>query len=238
MHASELLRRVSADGELTADTLTIEKVKLAKAHANLAIHSLHLDIRDAQAQWAGGNVRGSMQALFSPLPKYEVSAEIENVNMAQFPWPPRWGDRWSGVASGAIHLTTAGVGREELLKQLAGAGDIKLAKVEFRGWDVEQSTESGGLSAGASRWTSGEGTFQLSGQKVSLDGFRLDGAHQRTQLSGTISFGMDGNLTFAPKPRVVPGTRTISQARELRLSGQLENPAVAVLPAGAEQARP
>lgn len=237
-HASELLRRVSAEGELTADTLTIEKIKLAKAHANLAVHALRLEVRDAQAQWAGGTIRGGMRALFSPFPKYEIDAEIGNVNMAQLPWPPRWGDRWSGVASGTIHLTTAGVGREELLKQLAGAGDVKLTKIEFRGWDVEQSTESGGLSAGASHWTSGEGTFQLSGQKVSLGGFRLDGVHQRTQLSGTISFGMDGNLTFAPRPRVVSGTRTISQARELRLSGQLENPAAAVLPAGAEQARP
>jgi len=49
---------------------------------------------------------------------------------------------------------------------------------------------------------------------------------------------MDGNLTFAPGPRAIPGSRTLAQARELRLSGHLENPAVAVLPVGAEQARP
>ena len=71
-HASELLRRVSAEGELTTDTLTIEKIKLAKAHAKLALHDLHLEVRDADAQWAGGTIRGGMQALFSPLPKYEL----------------------------------------------------------------------------------------------------------------------------------------------------------------------
>ncbi len=237
-HASELLRRVSAEGELTVDTLTIEKIKLTKAHAELAIHDLHLDVQDAEGQWAGGTVRGGMQALFSPLPKYELSAEIENVDMAQFPWPPRWAERWSGFASGKIHLSTAGVGREELLKELAGGGEATLSKLEFRGWDVELSAESGGPSKGSSHWTSGEGKFQLSEQTVRLGGFRLDGPHQRTQLAGTISFGMDGNLTFSPRPRVVAGMHASSQARELRVSGQLENPEVAVLPAGGEQTRP
>lgn len=236
--ASELLRRVSAEGELTTDLLTIEKLKLAKVRASLALHALHLDVRDADAQWAGGVVRGGMQALFSPQPKYEWKAQIENVNLAQLPWSPRWGQRWSGLASGHIHLSTKGVGREDLLRQLAGAGDVKLSKIEFRGWDVEESAQSGGPSAGASRWTSGEGEFQLSDQQVHLDGFRLDAPHQRTALAGTISFGMDGNLVFTPKPRMLPGTRSIAQARELRVSGQLENPAVAVSPVSINQARP
>jgi hypothetical protein len=237
-HASELLRRVSAEGELTADTFTAEKIKLTKAQAKLSLHALHLDVKDAEAQWAGGTVRGEMQAVFAPKPQYELEAELENVNMAQLPWPSRWAERWSGLASGKVHLTTVGVGKEELLRQLAGGGDLKLAKIEFRGWDVELSTQSGGPSGASSRWTSGEGSFQLIDQAVNLDGFRLDAGRQRTQLSGTISFGMDGNLTFTPKPRAIPGTRTLAQARELRLSGQLDNPTVAVLPVGAAQARP
>jgi AsmA family len=235
--ASELLRRVSAEGELTADTLTIEKIKLTKARANLVIHSLSLDVSDAEAQWAGGTVHGGMRAVFSPHPKYEVSAEVDNVNMAQFPWTPRWAERWSGLASGTIHLSTAGVGKDELLKQVTGVGNVRLSKIEFRGWDVEQSTESGGPFAGASHWTSGEGEFQLAEQKVSLDGFRLDATHQRTELSGTISFGMDGDLIFAPRGRAASGTQ-ISQVRTLHVSGQLEKPDVAVLPLGPEQARP
>ena len=236
--ASELLRRVSAEGELAADTLTIEKIKLAKAHGKLALHALHLEVRSADAQWAGGTVHGEMQALFSPLPKYEMSAEMEGVNLAQLPWPPRWAERWSGLASGKFHLTTAGVGREELLKQLTGSGDVKLSKIEFRGWDVELSAESGGPSTGASRWTSGEGEFQLGEQRLRLDGLRLDAPHERTQLSGSISFGMDGNLTFTPRPRLPSGTHTLSQAREVRVSGPLEDPSVAVRPAAVEETHP
>jgi AsmA family/AsmA-like C-terminal region len=236
--ASGLMRRVSAEGELTTDSLTIEKIRLVKVRASLALHALHLDVRDAEAQWAGGVVHGGMQAVFSPLPKYEMTAEIESVNLAQLPWSPRWGERWSGLASGKIRLSTNGVGREDLLKQLAGGGEVKLNKVEFRGWDIEESAQSGGPSTGASRWTSGEGEFQLSDRQVHLDGFRLDTPHQSTELVGTISFGMDGNLVFTPKPRVLPGAHLAAQARELRVSGQLENPAVAVSPVQTNQARP
>lgn len=237
-HASELLRRVFAEGDLSADVLTVEKIKLAKAHAKIVLRDLRLDVRDAEAQWAGGNVEGTLRASFSPLPKYDLNAQIQNINMAQFPWPARWAQRWSGEASGAIHLTTSGVGKDALLKQLAGRGDLRLSKVEFRGWDVQLSTESGGPSAGASRWTSGEGAFVLSDQKVKLDGFRLDGMHQRTELAGTISFGMDGNLTFTPSSRGATGGRSMFQARALHVSGQLENPDVAVQPAKEEETRP
>jgi hypothetical protein len=235
--ASELLRRVSAEGELTTDSFTIEKIKLTKAHATVSLNSLHLDVRDAVAQWAGGTVHAGMQARFAPLPKYEVDADLDKVNLAQLPWSPRWGERWSGIGSGTLHLTTSGVGREELLKELVGLGSVRLNKVEFRGWDVELSAESGGPSAGASRWTSGEGQFQLKEQHVHLDDFRLDAPHRRTDLTGTISFGMDGNLTFTPDPRLTSSARA-PLGRELRVSGQLENPEVTVFPVGSEPARP
>jgi hypothetical protein len=236
--ASELLRRVSAEGELTVDTLTVEKIKLAKARAKLALHALQLEIQDAEAQWAGGSVRGGMQALFSPVPKYEVTAEVERVDLAQLPWPPHWADRWSGIAAGKIHLTTSGVGREELLKQLAGGGEVKLKKIEFRGWDVESSVEAGTPRTGASRWTSGEGEFEVGEQKLRFDAIRLEAPRARSRMAGTIGFDMESNLTFAPGARDKRGRETTHAARELRVSGPLENPTVVVQPASAAGKRP
>ncbi len=236
--ASELLRRVSAEGELTADTMTIEKIKLANAHAELALRALHLEVRDAGAQWAGGSVRGGIKALFSPLPKYEVTAAVERVNLAELPWPPRWAERWSGMASGKIHLTTSGVGREELLKQLAGGGEVKLNKIGFRGWDVESSAESGTPRTGASRWTSGEGEFEVGERGVRFNAIQMEAPHAETQLAGTISFGMDGNLTFKTGIQEKRGRKTIPAVRELRVSGPLENPTAVVQPVSAASARP
>ena len=231
--ASELLRRVSAEGELTADALSVEKIKLTKAQANLAFHDLQLRVTNAEAQWAGGSVRGEVTAKFSPVPHYDVTAEIDRASLAQLPWPPRWAERWSGTASGTIQVSTGGVGRAELLRQLAGQGAVKLSKVELRGWDVRASAESGVARAGTSRWTSGEGKFEIGEQEVRFEGIRLQGPQARTELSGTLGFDMSGNVTFQPgsegkHPKMAQASRGFS------LSGPLETPKAAVQPISEE----
>jgi len=228
--ASELLRRVSAEGELDADALSIEKIKLSKAHATLSLHALRLEVRDGEAQWAGGTARGGLQAVFSPQPKYEVDAEVERVNLALLPWPAKWAERWSGLASGTVHLTTGGVGREELLKQLAGGGQLSLSQVELRGWDVESSAESGTLRGGSSRWTSGQGEFEVGEQALRFTAIRLEAPHARTQLAGSIGFNMDGSLTFTPGSADKRGKKAVAAVRELRVTGPFETPTAVVQP--------
>src|SRR5882757_5966953 len=60
---SAILRRIRADGDLRIEELTIEKLKLRqfRAHGNLA--ALKLALRNAQAQWSGGEVKGSVDAV-------------------------------------------------------------------------------------------------------------------------------------------------------------------------------
>jgi hypothetical protein len=236
--ASELLRRVSAEGDLSVDAVSVEKIKLAKAHAALAFHDLQMEVRNAEAQWAGGNVQGQIVAEFTPVPHYEVTAEVDRANLAQLPWPPRWAERWGGTCSGTIQLTTSGVGREELLKQLAGEGEVRLSKIELRGWDVRASTESGIARSGTSRWTTGEGKFEIGEREVRFDAIQLDGPQTRTQLSGTLGFDMSGEVTFRPGAETQRGTRVTQASRGLSLSGPLETPKVAVEPVSEETSRP
>jgi hypothetical protein len=236
--ASELLRQVSAEGELTVDTLVVEKMKLANVRAGITLRNLQLQVRNAQAQWAGGTVRGGMQAKFAPLPAYDVTAEIQGVSLAELPWPPRWAERWGGTASGKLHLTTGGVGREELLKQLAGDGEIKLGKIELHGWDVTSSAESGTLRAGVTRWTSGQGRFEVSGQALRFNDLQLEAPRQRTQVTGKIAFGMEGDLAFRPVIADKRGAKALLAARELNLSGPLDTPKVVVQPVAAVETRP
>ncbi|HXX99915.1 MAG TPA: hypothetical protein VEI54_03275, partial [Candidatus Limnocylindrales bacterium] len=206
------------------------KIKLANVRATLSLRDLHLLIREADADWAGGKVKGGVDAAFSPLPKYEMTGEVERVNLAQLPWTPRWAERWSGTASGKIRLTTSGVGREDLLKQLAGLGELKLNKVELRGWDVESSTESGSVRPGVSRWTSGQGEFEVGEREFRFDAIRLDVSHRNTQLAGAIGFDMSGNLTFRPLAPDQRSAKKVPTAHEFQLSGTLEAPKAVVQP--------
>ncbi len=221
---SELLRRISAEGELSADAVTVEKIKLSHAHAELRLQNLHLDVREAEAQWAGGMVSGKLQADFSSAPKYEVAAQMERVNLAELPWIPGWAERWNGLASGSVQLTTAGVGRDELLKQLAGHGEIQAKKVEFRGWDVASSLESGTAKAGISRWESGGGDFQVKDRGVIFDAIKLEGPLARVQAAGSLGFGKEVEMTFRGVTGVSRGAARGAEARVLHVSGPAETP--------------
>jgi uncharacterized protein involved in outer membrane biogenesis len=236
--ASELVRRVNAEGELEVGQLTIEKLKLERVRAKGSLHNLELDVQDASAQWAGGSVRASIAANFLPRPAYNISAELEDVNLSQLPGTGRITERLTGIAAGTLHLKTEGVGREELLGKLEGRGNFNLTKVELRGWDVNASVADGAARTGVSRWAAGTGSFRLKDHSIFLDDVKLDGGNQLTLVNGTLSFGQNADLAVETastqknnglKPNA-PGT-----ARVLKISGPLDGPKVSVEKPGARQ---
>ena len=230
---SELLRRISAEGELSADSVTIEKVKLGKAKAKLAFHDLHLEVSETEAQWAGGTAHGGLTAVFSASPKYEIGAEFEGVNLAQVPWAAHWTERWAGTAKGTLQLTTKGVGREELLQELAGSGEIKLKGVEFRGWDVAGSMEAGTPRAGVSKWMSGEGEFEVKDRAVNFEGIRLEGAKGEMELAGTLSFGQEAKITIGAGDLRERNANGSAAGRNFEISGPVDAPRIRIEPAAA-----
>ena len=225
--ASELVRRVNAEGELRIDQFTMEKLTLQQLRAVGSLHDLHLDVRDAQAQWAGGTARARINAKFLPRPVYDVSADLDRINLAQLP-APQITQRFSGVVSGALHLTTHGVGRDELLQNLAGRGDCRMRSVEFRGWDISASVADGEPHIGESSWPVGHAAFALRDRKILLSGMRLEGGREVTIVKGSVSFGQDADLmieTDGPSRR----EPSLPQAGHiLRISGPLDLPRISV----------
>jgi hypothetical protein len=226
--ASELVRRVNAEGELRIEEFTMEKLVLQKVSVLGSLHDLRLEIRDATAQWAGGNVRARVNAKFLPRPAYEVAAEVDRVDLAKLPELPRVTERFAGTASGALHLTTQGVGREELLQHLAGRGDIHVRNVEFRGWDVSASVANGEPRTGQSRWAVGEGAFALRDRGIVLAGLRLESGRELTFVKGTVSFGRDADLTIQTSSDGRRESRAAETSHVLKISGPLDVPRVSV----------
>jgi hypothetical protein len=236
--ASELVRRVNAEGELDVGQLTIEKLKLDHVHAKSSLHDLHLEVQDASAEWAGGKVHATVDARFLPRPTYDVTAQVERVNLAQLPGTGRVAERLAGVATGTLRVTTEGVGRDELLGKLTGRGDFHLSKVEFRGWDVNASVSDGAAHTGVSRWTVGEGSFRLKDRSVFLEELKLDGGKEWTLVNGTLSFAQDANLAIETETaRKTKDRKTVDSGngRVLKISGPLDGPKVSVEKAGVRQ---
>lgn len=229
--ASELVRRINAEGELGIAQLTIEKLRLSKVLARGSLHDLQLDIREAQADWAGGKVGAKISARFLPRPSYQIEAKLDHVKLSQLPGTGRIAERLGGSASGNLELKTTGVGREELLGKLAGHGDFQLDQVEFRGWDVNASVADGAVQTGVSRWPAGEGSLLLKNSSITLEDFHLDGARQLTLVNGTLSFARIADLSIetvgiSKTPHVKPSN--LEAGHVLKISGPWDGPTVSV----------
>lgn len=236
--ASELVRRVDAAGELDVQQLTIEKLKLEQVHAKGSLRDLKLHVTSADAQWAGGKVHAAIEARFLPRPSYDITANLDRVDLAEVPGSEGIVNRLGGVASGTLRLKTEGVGRDELLAKLSGQGDFRLNKVEFRGWDVNASVADGAAHAGVSRWPAGVGSFRLQDRSIVLEDLRLEGSNEITLVSGTVNFGQEADLaietTAALKSRKTK-TVNLASGRVLRISGPWDRPRVSVVKAVARQ---
>jgi hypothetical protein len=236
--ASELVRRVKAEGELDISQLTIEKLKLEHVLAKGSLHDLQLDVREAQAEWAGGKVRAKINAKFLPRPVYEIAAELDHVNLAQLPGAGRIAERLGGLASGTLQVKTEGVGRDELLRKLAGSGQFHLNKVEFRGWDVNASVADGAVQTGVSRWATGQGSVRLRDSSILLEDFRLDGGNHLTLVNGTLSFGRNADLAIETVSARKSKDRKASDPGSgyvLKISGPLDGPKVSLEKVDARQ---
>jgi hypothetical protein len=195
-------------------------------------------VREAEADWAGGTVHAQVIAKFAPLPKYEVTAELDRVNLAEMPGAGRFAERLAGLASGRVHVVTEGVGRDELLQKLAGGGEVQLKNAEFRGWDVSASVSDGAPHAGTSRWTSGAGTFTMRNRGVIVENLTLESGAEQTSLQGTVSFARDADLTIETASAGKRRGRTIGvkdAGHVLKISGPLDGPRVSAEKTAARQ---
>jgi hypothetical protein len=231
--SSAVLKRLRAEGDLKVAEIAVERIGLKGFRAHASLNGLKLKMENAQAQWSGGLAQGRLIATLSASPKYEVSATFEHVSLAQTPWLEQLAEHLAGTASGSVELQAAGIGREALLKSLAGKGALQLNRVELRGWDLAETMARGEWKTGSSRWPTGSGTFHISDGGFELNSLRLASPSEEFLLKGSVSFSQDTDLTAESH---TPGrTGRAETVRFLTISGPLSEPKVSLERATAQQ---
>ncbi len=177
---------------------------------------------------------GTAEAAFSAKPRYQINAGLEKISIAQMPWLTRVSDRLAGTASGSVEIHTEGVGRAALIESLAGKGELRLANVELRGWDLPATMALGEWKAGNSHWGAGAGTFHVSNGGFDLNSLRLASPSGEFLLKGSVSFSEDADMTAESR---ATGRKAIPQStvRFLQISGPLSGLKVSLEKATAQQ---
>ena len=224
---SVVLQRIRASGDLRVDELTIEKIRLKQFRAQTKLDALKLTLQNAHAQWSGGEVTGAAEAAFSPKPRYQMAASFERVAIPQTPWFAQLSNHLAGSASGSIDLHAGGIGHDALLGSLEGKGEIRLANVELRGWDIAGTLAVGEWRTGTSRWASGDGTFHVSDSGFDLNSLRLTSASGEFLLKGSVSFSEDTDVTAETRTSG-RNARRQNTIRFMQISGPLSDPKVSL----------
>jgi hypothetical protein len=229
-----LLKRILAEGQLHADELVIEKIKLKQFSAHTKLAALHLSLQDVHAQWSGGEVSGTAEAVFSAKPRYSIDAGFGRISIAQTPWLAKVSDHLAGTAAGTVEIHAEGIGRAALIESLAGKGELQLANVELLGWDLPATMALGEWKIGNSRWTTGAGTFHLSNGVLDLTTLRLNSTSGQYLLKVRVSFSADVDMTAESH---AIGRKAIPQStvRFLQISGPLSGLKVSLEKATAQQ---
>ena len=94
--AGDLLRRVNAEGDLTIDEFTLEKLRLKQVRAHASMHELRVQLDKCEAQWAGGALQGTVAAAFDAKPVYDLKFHANGVALAQIPLAGKLADRFAG----------------------------------------------------------------------------------------------------------------------------------------------
>jgi len=79
-----------------------------------------LEVNKADAEWSGGKVRARISAKFLPRPAYDISAELDRINLSQLPGTGRIGPNGWPARRWTLHLRRKASGREELLAHSKG----------------------------------------------------------------------------------------------------------------------
>ncbi|MCL6567133.1 MAG: hypothetical protein K6U09_12015 [Acidobacteriia bacterium] len=249
--AAEWLAGLRAAGELRADALLIAPFELENLVARMEIAPAPRTLRlaDARAQFAGGRVQGSMEAVFDPDPAYRVEAEFADVHLRRLVrFSPALREKFSGQADGHLIVQARGVGRDALLDSLRGSGAARIAEAGIAGLDLQETVLRGEPVAGTTRLLRAEGTFRLHGRRVELEDFRASDPRGEYRISGNVDFARQADLHIewlgapwlahaaAPAEAETMAPQPVVTRRQLRLFGPLE--ALRVAGVAAEPSRP
>lgn len=219
-----------ARGNLAVDHLVLAPVVLRRLRARAELQGRtpgELRLADAQAQFYGGTVRGSLRAEITSRPVYRVETQFERVDLAALAAATRTlAGRFAGTASGRLALSARGIGRGNLVRSLEGEGIFIIHGGQFRGLNLRESLVAGARRPGASDFRATAGKFSVASGKVKLAEVALADSAASYEVEGSVDFARVFDLRLRVLDATVADRTSVPRVRlpsgTFRVAGPLD----------------
>jgi uncharacterized protein involved in outer membrane biogenesis len=238
------LSQLRAHGTLRADTFTVAPLEVQSLRAQIEMLGRDVNFSEFDAKLNGGTISGGLLASLDADPNYWLHIAAKNVNVAELAMPNRdLRDRLIGQLSGEARLSLHGIGREQLLSTLKGAGRVSATRFGIRGVDLSApSTEDAAHSAAEEQFPLVSAEISVDARKMNFRKIELTTVNGMFDGKGTSDFSRAIQIDFWRPPQAAALAREdVHPAnRFIRVSGTLEAPHVSfeLFPAGATLPEP
>ncbi|HEV2387726.1 MAG TPA: AsmA family protein [Candidatus Acidoferrales bacterium] len=228
------LASFEASGRLEARELTAAPLALERVDGRLAIRHNALELSEARARLAGGDVRGGFViSVLDRTPVWHVTARIANADLARLTHAlgGTAERRFSGLASATMDLGARGATAAALRDSVYGTAQVAIRGATDRQVDWLATLRAGRATAGRSSFASVTARVRLAGGKLTFRDLRLSGEGGRVQATGGIDFKGASGAVLAVEARLSsypggPPGYPASVERTFQVTGSTADPLV------------
>jgi hypothetical protein len=238
------LSQLRARGTLRADSFTLAPLELQSLRAQIEILGRNVNFSEFEGELNGGTISGGLLASLDADPTYWLHIAAMNVSVAELAMPNSdLRDRLAGQLSGEVKLSLHGIGREQLLNTLKGAGHVSATRFGIRGVSLSSpSTHDAAQSAYEEQFSVANAEISVDARKINLRKIELTTGSGLFDGKGSSDFSRVIQIDFWRPPQTAALARVdVHPANKfIRVSGTLEAPRVSfeLFPTGATLPEP
>ncbi len=217
------------EGAITAATLAVGRLEFDRVKGHLSVGEREVALEGAEAELAGGRVRGEVRADFGEQPRYAARADFQGVRVAPIAaLAVSTRGCCTGTGAGHVELMASGWTRTALLASLAGTGRAEVRSAAVLTLDLPESLASGELRPGRTALRDVLADFSFSSGRARIERLRVNFPESEADANGSVNYQGELDLAFTPaqtRAGKTHGPRG-EAADSVRLSGTLAAPRI------------
>ncbi len=230
--ADAVVTRLAARGRLRAGVIAIPPMRIEQFDGEAELAGRTVRIRNAQADFFGGKISGSLDARLLPDPSYEFQGRFDRVDLAQMGRAVSFlNNRIGGNASATLTLSAHGIGRQDLIGSMEGQGTLNGRNVALRGSNLSAVFPGDNPDTASDLFASVQGLYRIQNRGIDLANFVMDNSRGRLEAEGRIDFSHALNIRVHPSIFQAATAPASALPPSFLLSGTIETPKLVLPPA-------